>query len=312
MEVLAQEQELDKHIADASARIERRMGDVAQQTVDAAKELGLMDALGKIYQEAQAKSMSIAWIDAKAMIAAGASLAPLAGTLPGLAKTAEAAKGLSAAGKAASTTKEATKAAQTAFQAAQTAGIAEKIAAAKKIVVDIGGKHALAQAEKATAAAKLWEAAKSIPGHAGRHMVEPGVAMRDIAGKGLGLAKDAVVNRTAVEGSKQALKEAVKKGAPAIGIRGLEWAMRTFDPFPDVPPALVGVAGVASLLLPGADIVPAVWQLIHNKVKSVEVIGRMVLDMGEVVANRLNRDYIQVMQPEVTRAAAAFPVPAAA
>lgn len=284
MEKLAWEEEIGRHVAETSVRIEHRMDDIAQQSTDAAKEVGLMDALGKVAKEAQSKALALTWKDAKAMIAAGVSLVPLAGTLPGLAKTAEAAKDLSAAGKAAKA--------------------AEKVGKA-------GWELTAARAGKEIAQNKLWRTVRSIPGHAAIHMVEPGLAMRDIAGKGIGLAKDAVISRTAVEGSKQALKEAVKKGAPSIGIRGLEWAMRTVDPFPDVPPVLSTVAGVTSLFLPGADIVPALWQLVHNKVKWAETYGKMALDMGEVVANRLNRDYVQVKQPEVARAAAAFPVPVA-
>lgn len=280
MEELARTDELDRHIADASARIERRMEDTAQQTTDAAKEVGLMDALGAVAKEAQAKALALTWKDAKAFVAAGVSLVPLAGILPALGKTAEAAKGLSAMTK--------------------TANAAEKAA-------ETGWKLTAARAGKEIAQKNLWRTVRGIPGQAARHMVEPGVAAREIAGKGVGLARDAVFNRGAAEASKRAFTEAAKKGLPAIGIRGAEWAMRMFDPFPDVPPAIVRVTAVASLLLPGADIVPAVWQLVHNKVKLAETYGKMAIDMGDVVANRLNRDYMQVKQLEVARAAAAFP-----
>lgn len=279
IETLAQEEELDHHIADASKRVEGRMSDVSQQTADAAKEIGLMDALGQVAKEARANALSLAWKDAKALVAAGVSVVPLAGTLPGFAKTAEAAKGLSAA----------TKAAKATGKAAET-----------------GWQITAARAGKEIAQKKLFQAVGNIPGHAARFMVEPGVAMRDIAGKGAGLAKDAVFNRAGVEASRQAFTHVVKKGAPAIGLRGAEWAMHTFDPFPDVPPALVGITAVAGLVLPGAEIVPAALQLVHNKIEWVKTVGRMGLDMGEVVANRLNRDFIQVKQPEVARAAAAF------
>lgn len=300
METLAQNQGLDHAIADASAHIEQRMEDTAAQTTDAAKELGLVSAVWEASKEGRDQLIGLTWKNAKGVVAAGLALVPLVGTLTNVGKAAEAGKGMMAAQKLAK-----------AGNGARMAGAAESMADAASIL------------NKPKAARKVFfNALREIPASPWHKVKQPLQAVSEVAGaarnyKGkvdalnkmkqtVGKVEFLASHQGEVNAAKEVLKVSAKKGALSVGLRGAEWAMQTFDPYPNVPGPIVGIFAVAGLVLPGAEIVPAAWQLIHNQIEWPKTVGKMGLAVGEVVANRLNRDYIQVKAPKVEQAAGVF------
>lgn len=295
METLAQTEELDHAIAEASGRIELRMEDTGAQTTDAAKEVGFVSAVWEASKEGRDQLLELTWKNAKGLVAAGLAVVPFLGTLTNVGKAVEAGKGVRAAQQFA----------KAGVGAAESIGDAERILRIPKA------------AKKA-----FFDALREIPKNPLHKIQQPTKAVGEIVSSAYNLkektdalkAMEATVSKAEylaahkgeVNVAKEALKASAKKGALSVGFRGAEWAIHTFDPYADVPGPIVNIFSVVGLVLPGAEIVPAAWQLIHNLKEWPKTVGKMGLAVGEVVANRLNRDYVQVKAPKVVQAAGVF------
>lgn len=300
METLTENQELDHAIAEASGRIEQRMEDTAAQTTDAAKELGFVQAVWEASKEGRDELIGLTWKNAKGVVAAGLSLVPLASTLTNVGKAAEAGRAVGASAKAIKSGEWFNSMFNAATGKEAVGILVEPLKKTKDFIgalgkVPVSPFHKVKQPLGAVA-----EVAGAVKDYKGK--VNALNAMKQTVSKVEFLAS----HQGEVNSAKEALKASAKKGALSVGLRGAEWAMNTFDPYPDVPGPIVGIFAVAGLVLPGAEIVPAAWQLIHNQIEWSKTVGKMGLAVGEVVANRLNRDYVQVKAPKVEQAAGVF------
>ncbi len=294
IEKIAQRDELAHHIREATARVEQDMKSVPQQTTDAAGEAGLVQAMSKVVGEARTKAMALSWKDAKAVLAGSLSAVPLAGTITSAQGAVEAAKGLNTVNTA----------------------IRESGNAAPWLI------------ERTLRKKKLVEALKKIPRDPVRLVAEPIKSAKDVWEK-RGAIKD--IEKTASHVAKMGelgeinnplqveetlenkmteaqldYKVAKKALGKDVAIHGGHKFLERFDPFPDVPPVLRKVAGLAEFVLPGANIAPALWQLTHNKIEWVKMYGKFGLEMGKVVGERLNKKFTNLKEPRVSQAAAAF------
>lgn len=297
METVAEREALKKRVEEARVNIEREIGDMAQSTTNAAGEVGLVRSLWNVMQERQGKIRELAWKDIKATAAGALSVIPLVGEAGTLAKL----------GSAASAGKRSVS--------------AEK--AAWSVRKGLESEKALARLARGTARGQLWNALKEVPRSPVRLVSDPWKSGKEAWGA-RGALKEAEkkamrvtgadfiaqANKSALESIASVRKSeyggAKRKLGKDVAISGGLRLMRSIDPFPDVPPKLTKVARVAGLVLPGANIVPAVWQLAHNKVEWAKMYRGLALDMDKVVLNRFNRKITGMKEPQVARAAAAF------
>lgn len=302
MEKIAEREALKQRIESARLNIERQRGDMAQSTTNAAGEVGMVKSLWNVMQERQGKMKELAWKDLKAIAAGALSVIPLVGEAGTVAKIGSAAE----KGKAALS--------------------AEKAFKSTSMIGDLGDAALVSQN---TARSEFWKALKNVPRNPVHLVSDPWKSGKEAWGarKGIqevgktadqvahfgevgalggdsslieaALAEKMVDAQKAYSGAKKQLGKDVLKST------GLH-IMNKIDPFPDVPPAIATVAGFADFVLPGANIVPALWQLGHNKIEWAKMYGGMALDMGKVVMNRFDRKLNSMKEPQVARAAAAF------
>lgn len=302
METIAETGELKHEVADARFYIEQAMRDPARQTADAAGEVGLVKALWDTAQSRQGKMKELAWKDLKALGAGALAVIPLVGEAGTVAKLGSAAE----AGKKALT--------------------AEKAFKATSIVGDIGDSALLA---KNTARTEFWSALKNVPRNPVHLVADPFKSGKEMLGArknvqeaksyskfAIELAHDGLLSENKTRTGQiinkkmseaQGAYSGAKKqfGKDVLVGTGLH-LMHKFDPFPDVPSALTTVAGLAEFVLPGANILPAVWQLVHNKAEWAKMYGGLALDMGKVVMKRMDGKFNEAKKPDVMAAAATF------
>lgn len=304
MEKIAETDELKHEVSEARTHIEQDMRDPARATADAAGEVGLVKALWDTALSRSDKIKDLVFKDVKATGAALLSVVPLVGEAGTLARLGSAAQ----AGKVVSTEWKAV-----------------NIAKASKLK-DV---EVLARQSSRLAKGKLWQAIKEIPRNPVRLVSDPIQSGKEAwaARKGIqeiGKTADQVarLGEVGALGGDSSLIEATlaakmvdaqktysvakKQLGKDTLVSGALHLMHKVDPFPDVPPQLAMVAGLAEFVLPGANILPAVWQLGRNKIEWAKMYGGMALDMGKVVMNRLDGKLTTAKKPDMMAAAGAF------
>ncbi|MBI5620556.1 hypothetical protein HY949_02140 [Candidatus Gottesmanbacteria bacterium] len=305
MEKIAEADALRQETAEAQREIELDMKDPAQSTADAAGEVGMVQEMWNVMKKHGETAKDLTWKNAKAYAAAGLSLVPLLGATGTLVKFGAAAE----AGKAALS-------ADKAFKAMSFAG-------------DIGDAALLA---KNTARSEFWSALKNIPRNPVHLAADPIHSAQEAWGarknvqEAMGFSKIAtelanegllsenktrtaeVINKKMSE-AQGAYSGAKKQLGKDVVISGGLHLMHKIDPYPDVPPTLAMVAGFAEFVLPGANIVPAVWQLMHNQNEWGKMVRGLALDMGKVVMKRFDGKMSDAKKPDVTAAAGVFVQP---
>lgn len=302
METIAEKGELKHEVADARFYIEQAMRDPAQQTTDAAGEVGLAKALLNTMQSRNGKYKELLWKDFKAQAAGVVSVIPLVGEAGTLAKLGSAA------------------------EAGKTALSAEKAFTSTSMIGDVGDA---ALSLRNSSRSEFWKALKNVPRNPAHLVSEPLKSGKEVwnARKGIrevGKTADQVarLGEVGVLGGDPSRLEATlaeKMGDAEKAYSGAKkqfgkdvligtglHLMHKFDPFPDVPSALTTVAGLAEFVLPGANILPAVWQLAHNKIEWTKMYGGLALDMGKVVMKRMDGKFNEAKKPDVMAAAATF------
>ncbi|MDP1722162.1 MAG: hypothetical protein Q8L37_03055 [Candidatus Gottesmanbacteria bacterium] len=308
MEKIAEADTLKQEVAEARTQIELDMKEPAQSTADAAGEVGMVQEMWNVMKTHGKTFGEITWKNAKATAAGGLSLVPLLGTTGTLVKFGAAAE----AGKVALT-------AEKAAWGLRGAAAAEKTAA--KVV-------------QTAARGKLWETLKAIPRNPIHLAADPihsaqeaWGARKEIEEVGNTAKIVARLEKVGVTGpnakrTERAINDMMKEaqgtysGAKKqlgkdVVISGGLHLMHKIDPYPDVPQKLALVAGFAEFVLPGANIVPAVWQLAHNYNEWQITARNLVLDMGKVVMKRFDGKIKEVKKPDVAQAAAVFAQPVA-
>ncbi len=306
MEKIAEADTLKHEVAEARTQIEQEMRDPAAQTAAAAGEVGMVQEMWNVMKKHGKTAGEITWKNAKAYAAAGLSLVPLLGSAGTLAKF------------------------STATEAGKAAVAAEKTAwSARK---GMEGTAALARTARDTSRSQLWNAIKEIPRNPTHLIADPIHSAQDAWGarkniqeakgytklvKKLGEDKlldanlpyvNEVTKKTMSE-AQEAYSGAKKQLGKDVLITGGLHLMHKIDPYPDVPPTLAMVAGFAEFVLPGANIVPAVWQLTHNTMEWGSMVRGLALDMGKVVMKRFDGKIDEVKKPDVMQAAVAFAKP---
>lgn len=302
MEKIAEAEALKHEIGEARTQIEQDMKDPAQSTADAAGEVGIVKEMWDVMQKHGRTFGEITWKNMKAFAAGGLSLVPLvseAGTLVKMGTAVE--KGKSAL------------AAQKAFKATSMVG-------------DIGDAAFVA---KNVAKKEFWSALKNIPQNPMRLAVDPirsaqevWAARNEIREVGNTAKIVARLEQVGVTGANTKRTEkalntmmaeaqgaytgAKKQLGKDVLISGGLHLMHKIDPYPDVPPTLVTVARFAEFVLPGANIVPALWQFAHNYNEWRNTAINLALDMGKVVLKRFDGKMNEVKKPDVMRAAGVF------
>ncbi|MEK7544310.1 MAG: hypothetical protein AAB557_05545 [Patescibacteria group bacterium] len=300
MEKIAETEALKHEIGEARTQIEQDMKDPAQSTADAAGEVGIVKEMWDVMGKHGKTFGEITWKNVKAFAAGGLSLVPLVGEMGTLAKFGGAAK----AGKAYTNVRGLDNAAR-------------KIGESSWVV------------ERALQKGKLVDAIKNIPQNPMRLVANPIKSAKDVWGarkdlqeargytnivKQLGEDKllDATDRRVGEVVTKKmseaqgAYSGAKKQLGKDVLISGGLHLMHKIDPYPDVPQTLAMVAGLAEFVLPGANIVPALWQFAHNQNEWGITARNLALDMGKVVMKRFDGKINEVKKPDVVQAAAVF------
>lgn len=300
VEKIAEREALKQSIESARLNIERQRGDMAQSTTNAAGEVGMVKSLWNVMQERQGKMKELAWKDLKATAAGALSVIPLVGEAGTVAKIGSAAE----AGK---TYMKVRKLDNVARKSGVFSWVIERSLQKGKFIdalknVPRNPVHLIS--DPFQSGKEAWGARKGIQeigktadqvarfGEVGALGGDPSVIEANLAEKMIDAQKT-------YSGAKKQL------GKDVLISTGLS-IMHKIDPFPDVPPALTTVAGLAEFVLPGSNILPALWQLGHNKIEWAKAYGGMALDMGKVVMNRFDRKLTGMKEPQVARAAAAF------
>lgn len=307
MEKIAETDELKHEVAEARTHIEQDMRDPARATADAAGEVSLVKALWDTALSRKDKIKDLTFKDIKATGAALLSVVPLVGEAGTLAKIGSAA----AKGKTAFNVSRGSE-----VMSGMTSGrIANPEILQKAMAVK--ARREFVQALKAVprnpvhlvsdplqSAKEAWDARKGIQ-EIGKtadqvaRLGEVGALGGDSSRIEATLAAKMVdAQKTYSVAKKQLGKDTLISGALHL--------MHKVDPFPDVPPKLAMVAGLAEFVLPGANILPAVWQLGRNKIEWAKMYGGLALDMGKVVMKRLDGKLSAAKKPDVMAAAAAF------
>lgn len=295
MEKIAETDELKHEVVEARAQIEQDMRDPARATADAAGEVGLVKALWDTALSRSGKYKELAFKDIKATAAAALSVIPILGE----------------AGTAANIGK--------AMTAGKNVANVEKATWAGKLTADMVTKKKVGRGISVAldpSRGEVWkEFGKSlvhIPENPVNRFLAHPIGSATEAGKAsYDFAKKAMTATTSAElkAMKAARGLAAQKGMEAgknVGMVAAHSLLHKIDPFPDVPPQLAMVAGLAEFVLPGANILPAVWQLGRNKFEWAKMYGGMALDMGKVVMKRLDGKLTTAKKPDMMAAAGAF------
>lgn len=300
MEKIAETEALKHEIGEARTQIEQDMKDPAQSTADAAGEVGIVKEMWDVMGKHGKTFGEITWKNMKAFAAGGLSLVPLVGEMGTLAKFGSATE----AGKAYMNVRGLDNAAR-------------KIGESSWVV------------ERALQKGKLVDAIKKIPQNPMRFVADPIESAKEVLGsrKNLQEAKDytkfvkqlgkdklldaspRVVNEVIVKTLSEAqgaYSGAKKQLGKDVLISGGLHLMHKIDPYPDVPQKFALVAGFAEFVLPGANIVPAVWQLAHNYNEWQITARNLALDMGKVVMKRFDGKMNEVKKPDAMQAAKVF------
>jgi len=110
------------------------------------------------------------------------------------------------------------------------------------------------------------------------------------------------------------IKYGARMGAERVGETWLHKALHTLDPYPDVP-GLVSMVGLLDLIpgVVGAELVPAAWQLITNRIQGAKAQFALERDVSKVILSRMGVKFQKMKEPQVARAAEVFvPAPAQA
>lgn len=309
MEKIAETDELRHEVSEARTHIEQEMRDPAQTTADAAGEVGLVKALWDTALSRKDKIKDLTFKDIKATGAALISVIPLVGEAGTLAKLGSAA----AKGKTAFNVSRGSE-----VMSGMTSGrIANKEILQKAMAVK--ARREFGQALRAVprnpvhlvsdplqSGKEAWDARQALKGLEKTKVVVPGAGLSGdfISEVNRGVLKR--LNAEKIVDAKTAYDVAKKQFGKDTLISGALHLMHKVDPFPDVPPQLAMVAGLAEFVLPGANILPAVWQLGRNKIEWAKMYGGMALDMGKVVMNRLDGKLTTAKKPDMMAAAGAF------
>lgn len=303
MEKIAEKDELNHEIAEARAQIEQAMRDPARATADAAGEVGLVKALWDTALSRKDKIKDLTFKDIKATGAALLSVVPLvgeAGTLAKLGSTAEAGK----------TYMSVRKLDNAARKSGEFSWVVVDRALRKGTFVDAlknvprNPTHLVSDPLKS--GKETWDARKVLKGLEKTKVVVPGAQepQNFIAQANQVVLENIKAGK--IIDAKTAYGVAKKQLGKNMLISGALHVMHKVDPFPDVPPQLVMVSGLAEFVLPGANILPAVWQLGRNKIEWAKMYGGMALDMGKVVMKRMDGKLNEAKKPDVTAAAGVF------
>ena len=109
------------------------------------------------------------------------------------------------------------------------------------------------------------------------------------------------------EVTKGGLKYGARIGAERIAETWFHKTLHTLDPYPDVP-GLVSMVGFLDLIpgVVGAELVPAAWQLVVNKIQmGKEYIG-LSKDASKVILSRMGIKFNRLKDNDVVKAAEAF------
>lgn len=294
MEKIAEIEALKHEVSEARAQIEHEMRDPAQQTTDAAGEVGLVKALWDTAQSRSGKFKELAFKDIKATAAAALSVIPIlgdAGTAVNIGKAMTAGKNVAKVEKAT-------------WDLANFTTRARSVDSVVKKVQEMGSRK--------DAWKTLGETLIHIPhnpvnrflAHPLGSSIEAGKASVDFGKKALTASSNVELKAMKVARGLAANKSI--EAGKNIGMVAAHSLLHKIDPFPDVPPQLAMVAGLAELVLPGSNILPAVWQLGRDKIEWAKMYGGLALDMGKVVMKRLDGKLSAAKKPDVMAAAAAF------
>lgn len=295
MEKIAETDALKHEVAEARTHIEQDMRDPAKQSADAAGEVGLVKALWDTALSRKDKIKDLTFKDIKATAAAALSVIPILGE----------------AGTAANIGK--------AMTAGKNVANVEKATWAGKLTADMVTKKKVGRGisvaldpSRGEVWKKFGKSLLNIPENPVNRFLAHPIGSASEAGKAsYDFAKKAIKANTNAElkAMKVARGLAAAKTVEAgknIGMVTAHSLLHKIDPFPDVPPQLAMVAGLAEFVLPGANLVPALWQLGRNKIEWAKMYGGMALDMGKVVMNRLDGKLTIAKKPDMMAAAGAF------
>lgn len=303
MEKIAEADVLKHEVAETRTQIELDMKDSAKQSADAAGEVGLVKALWDTALSRSGKAKELVWKDIKATAAAGISFIPLVGEAGTLAKIGSAAK----AGKEFNEYRKIANASIAAGKTNKYQWLIEKSLRKENFLNAIknvprnpvhlvsdplqSGKEVLAARKGIKEIGKTADQVVRL-GEIGALGGDPVAIEANLAGK--------------LTEAQKAYGVAKKQFGKDTLISGALHVMHKIDPFPDVPPQLAMVAGLAEFVLPGANILPAVWQLGRNKFEWAKMYGGLAIDMGKVVMKRMDGKFNEAKKPDVMAAAGAF------
>ncbi len=306
MEKIAEADTLKQEVAEARTQIEQEMRDPAAQTAAAAGEVGMVQEMWNVMKTHGKTFGEITWKNVKATAAGGLSLVPLlgpTGTLIKFGAAAEAGKVALTAEKAAWGLRGASAAEKTAAKVVQTAArgkLWETLKAIPRNPVHLA-------ADPIHSAQEAWSARKNVQEAKGYTKI-----VNQLGADGLLDANTTRVNEVITKKMSEAQRAysgAKKQLGKDVVISGGLHLMHKIDPYPDVPQKLALVAGLAEFVLPGANIVPAVWQLAHNYNEWQTTARDLVLDMGKVVMKRFDGKMSEAKKPDVMQAAGVFVQP---
>ncbi len=307
MEKIAQTEALKHEIETARAHVELDMKDPAQSTADAAGEVGMVQEMWNVMKTHGKTFGEITWKNVKAFAAGGLSLVPLvgeAGTLIKMGTAVEKGKSALAAQKAFKATSIVGDIADAAFLAKNTAS-KEFLSALKNITRN----PVRLAADPIHSAQAAWGARNEIREVGNTAKIVARLERVGVTGANTKRTERAI--NTMMKDAKDAYSGAKKQLGKDVLISGGLHLIHKIDPYPDVPQKLAMVAGLAEFVLPGANIVPAVWQLAHNNMEWGRMVRGLALDMGKVVMKRFDGKLKEVKKPDVVQAAAMFAQPVA-
>jgi hypothetical protein len=302
METIAETEALNHEIAEARTHIESDMKDPAAASASAAGEVGMVGEMWNALSKRGKKIAEIKWKDAKATIAAGLSILPAIGTASNI-------------GSAVRLGKEYMK----------VRNLANNPTALATSVIDFGA-YTAKQTTKEAVKKEFIDSLKHIPHNPIRELMDtPGILMDAWRKRGdlnkekshLEMTKrdqiDGITHESHVTALDAQVSNAQKAKGEAYGRAGksaLLWVgheiLRRVDPFPDVPPIVATVAGLAEFVLPGSNIVPALWQLGSNKIQESMEVYRALGDIKDIVLRRLDMKLSQHKKPDVAQAVMVF------
>ncbi|OGG04211.1 hypothetical protein A2Z33_03595 [Candidatus Gottesmanbacteria bacterium RBG_16_52_11] len=323
---------LNQAVRNAETGVAAEMGSAPEDAARSVGKLGMMAELHAMSRELGDLGMKTAkdmlyvkWKDVKASLAAALSLIPAVGTVANVGKAVSTGKELSAAQKA-----------------LKLAPVKATSAINPDIATDI---MATAIKNKDTARKAFIESLKAFHHHSRPGTWESVGTVRKAYGEA---GKSRKILQTAIRGSLQdsaapvleakakyqaaqtAVKTAAKVGAKNIGLNYAENTMhaaeveghrestgtfskvlKELDPFPEVPAPVAVGAGVAEFVIPGANLVPALWQGVKNRTQEAKIAAGTFKEAKNIIKRHLGRDVDNLRRPEVRQAANVF-VPQAA